>query len=59
MTIVDLDQIGVGTTQRITAMHWCYDTYGPTSTGRWNMRELKYFEFQNSKDATIFILKWS
>jgi hypothetical protein len=59
MTVVDLDKIGLDTHHRILAMNWCYETYGTTVDGRWNLRDLRYVDFQSSKDATFFILKWS
>jgi hypothetical protein len=58
-TVVDLERISLDYKQRLLAMTWCYDTFGPTSEGRWDLRELRYMKFQNPKDATFFILKWS
>lgn len=41
------------------AVNWLYGKYGPTIEGRWCIKDLRYIVFENQKDATYFILKWS
>ena len=41
------------------AVNWLYEKYGPTIEGQWSIRDLRYIVFENPKDATYFILKWS
>lgn len=36
---------------------WLNEHFGPSGP-RWRMRELSYLEFQDSKDALLFSLRW-
>lgn len=38
---------------------WCVERYGPTSENRWRFEGLEYLVFDNEKDVTLFLLKWS
>jgi hypothetical protein len=58
MTAVDLMTFR-DTERRREAVNWLYGKYGPTIEGQWSIRDLRYIVFENSKDATYFILKWS
>jgi hypothetical protein len=58
MTAVDLMTFR-DTERRREAVNWLYGKYGPTIEGQWSIRDLRYIVFENPKDATYFILKWS
>ena len=39
---------------------WLVDSWGgPSITGRWNIRELRFIDFKNDSDFTFIILKWT
>lgn len=58
MTEVDLTTFR-GAERGREAVNWLYGKYGPTIEGRWCIKDLRYIVFENPKDATYFILKWS
>jgi hypothetical protein len=57
-TVVNLDNIGVEIPHRREAVMWLYNKYGPAGN-IWSIDQLTYVNFNNDKDATYFILKWS
>lgn len=59
MIRVDLDKISGDPFKKSKAISWCYEKYGPALDEKWNLRDLRYLEFSNERDATLFILKWS
>ena len=58
MTAVDLMTLRDAERRR-EAMNWLYGKYGPTIEGYWCIKDLRYIVFENPKDATFFILRWS
>jgi hypothetical protein len=58
MTEVDLMTLRDAKHRR-EAVNWLYGKYGPTIQGNWCMKNLRYIVFENPKDATFFILRWS
>lgn len=58
MTSVDLITFR-NAERRREAMNWLYEKYGPTIEGNWCIKDLRYVVFEDSKDATFFILRWS
>lgn len=45
--------------RRREAMNWLYGKYGPTIKGQWCIKDLRYIVFEDPKDATFFILRWT
>lgn len=58
MTRINLDNIGLDIPHRRKAVMWLYDRYGPAGDS-WKIEKLTYVIFENDKDATHFILRWS
>ena len=44
---------------RREAVEWLYGKYGSTLEGHWCIKDLRYIVFENPKDATFFILRWT
>ena len=36
---------------------WCWETFGPPSTGRW--RYAGSFRFEREEDLVLFLLRWA
>lgn len=58
MTAVDLMNFRDAERRR-ESVNWLYGKYGPTIEGCWSIKDLRYIVFENPKDATYFILRWS
>ena len=58
MTAVDLMTFR-NAERRRESVNWLYGKYGPTIEGYWSIKDLRYIVFENPKDATYFILRWS
>lgn len=58
MTTVDLEVLQKSEAARWPAIKWLLQKYGPAG-GTWKLRDLRYIEFNNEKEAVHFILRWS
>jgi hypothetical protein len=58
MTYVDLKTF-CDASRRREAVNWLCGKHDSTIKGRWFIKDLRYIVFENPKDATYFILRWS
>lgn len=58
MTTVDLANLR-DVERRREAVRWLIQTHGTTIDGKWSLKDFRYIIFENPKDATFFILRWS
>ena len=56
MVKLDIAQIRYARITEVT--DWIIDRFGPAG-GRWRIENLQYIVFEQDKDATITILRWS
>jgi hypothetical protein len=58
MTSVDLSQFMRTEDEILKALTWMCENQGPVGSKR-RFRDLKVIEFEDDREATLFILKWS
>ena len=58
VTRVDLSKFCKTETEIIDSVIWMIKNQGPLDHTR-RFRDLRYLEFENEREATFFILKWS
>jgi hypothetical protein len=58
MTYVDLKTFRDASRRR-EAVNCLCGKHDPAIKGRWFIKDLRYIVFENPKDATYFILRWS
>lgn len=58
MITVNLDYIGIKVEDRVDAIWWLVERYGPAGKD-WEIDQLTYVKFKNDKHATHFVLRFS
>jgi len=59
MTEIDLKDYTASEAQRMCAVEWVYRRLGPINDSKWHLRDLRYLQFQDDRDAILFLIKWS